>query len=210
MEWSDEYRPLLMQVYFKKPEGVKPMYSRPMVALAMELHVHPKKLYRELFRLRRSAQPSVLRLWKRYAGKPQVLGRDAKKLRKMRGFGTSGAFFDGIDTTLSFERLFIPITSDTTLTPSALVMILNVYFRLTPATMEERTPEIVAVAKELRVGESEVVDVMRIFQTFDPYLRRQAAPPSPMRDACLDVWQRFGNDPEALLSAAAQLAEYWK
>ncbi|MBQ4147965.1 MAG: hypothetical protein II593_08310 [Prevotella sp.] len=40
--WSDEYWLLLMRLYLRKPEGVKPMYSKEMVKLALELHIPPQ------------------------------------------------------------------------------------------------------------------------------------------------------------------------
>jgi hypothetical protein len=209
-EWSDEYRPLLMQVYFKKPEGVKAIYSRPMVDLAMELHIHPKTLYHELFLLRRSDKPSVMRVWKRYAERPQQLRHDVKLLREMDGFGTSGAFFNGVAITLSFERMFMPVAADTPLMPVMLIMILCLYFRLTPITMVEETPEIAVLARQMCVKERDIVEAMMIFQTFDPYLKRSKAAPTPLAAACADVWNRFGNDPEALSATAAQMIDYWK
>jgi hypothetical protein len=172
-DWSDEYRPLLMQVYFKKPEGLKAIFSRPMVSLAMELHIHPRTLYHELFSLRRSARPSVVRLWKRYAERPNQLRRDANQLRAMNGFGTSGAFFNGVAINLSFERMFMPVAAGVALTPAMLIMILNLYFRLTPITMAAETPEIIALARLMNVNERNVVEAMLIFQTFDPYLKRE-------------------------------------
>ena len=39
--WHDDYWLLLMQLYLHKPVGVKPMYSRPMVELSIELHIAP-------------------------------------------------------------------------------------------------------------------------------------------------------------------------
>ena len=34
-KWQDDYWLLLMQVYLRRPVGVKPLYSRDMVALSM-------------------------------------------------------------------------------------------------------------------------------------------------------------------------------
>ena len=39
--WHDEYWLMLIQIYMKKPVGVKPIYSRELVQLGMELHIHP-------------------------------------------------------------------------------------------------------------------------------------------------------------------------
>ena len=37
--WKDEYWLLLLQLYQKKPMGVKPLYSKGMVDLSLELHI---------------------------------------------------------------------------------------------------------------------------------------------------------------------------
>lgn len=42
----------LMQLYLKKPEGVKPLFSRHLIQLSLELHIEPKILYAQMFRLR--------------------------------------------------------------------------------------------------------------------------------------------------------------
>jgi hypothetical protein len=51
--WQDEYWLLLMQLYLKKPEGVKPLYSKGLVNLSMELHIPPQFLYEQMHELRR-------------------------------------------------------------------------------------------------------------------------------------------------------------
>ena len=39
--WNEEYWLLLLQLYQKKPMGVKPLYSKGMVDLSLELHIPP-------------------------------------------------------------------------------------------------------------------------------------------------------------------------
>ena len=46
--WSDEYWLLLLQVYFKKPVGLKPTFARSMVELSLELHISPRVLSEKL------------------------------------------------------------------------------------------------------------------------------------------------------------------
>ena len=46
--WHDDYWLLLMQLYLHKPVGVKPMYSRQMVELSIELHIAPQQLFARL------------------------------------------------------------------------------------------------------------------------------------------------------------------
>jgi len=54
--WSDEYWPLLMQLYLRKPEGVKPVFGRGTVDLAMELHVSPRQLHEKMRMLRQQQE----------------------------------------------------------------------------------------------------------------------------------------------------------
>lgn len=208
--WSDDYWPLLMQLYLRKPAGVKPMYSRDMVGLSLELHIPPQFLYARMFDLRRTGTPRIERLWKTYGNNPKRLARDAGKLRRMRGFCNAETFYDGVEICESFERDFRPIECSPELMPVMLIMILDLYFRLTPATMTDDTPEIVELARMMRIRKDIVVGIMEIFQVCDPYLKRDAPSDSRLLAHCHDVWKRFGNDnPECLSSLAAQLREYF-
>ena len=83
--WSDEYWLLLMQVYLKKPVGVKPLYSQELVSLALELHISPQFLYEQMFRLRRLDTPRLEQLWKTYSKSPKRLERMENLLRRMNG-----------------------------------------------------------------------------------------------------------------------------
>lgn len=73
--WHDEYWLMLIQIYMKKPVGVKPIYSRELVQLGMELHIHPQYLHRMMTKLDEVESPSVKALMDSYAHNP-------KKFRK--------------------------------------------------------------------------------------------------------------------------------
>lgn len=209
--WSDEYWLLLMQLYQRKPAGVKPLYSRGMVELSLELHIHPHYLYEQMFRLRRSDTPRLKRLWATYGENPRRLSRDIKKLRSMAGFSNAALFYDGVAMNESFERDFRPVPSCGGIMPMMLIIILDLYFRLTPATMVRNTPEIVELAKLMGMKADTVVEVLETFQTLDPYLNRKDTEPSPLADECRKIWKRYGNgNPEELSSLAAQLKAYFK
>ena len=62
--WSDEYWLLLMQLYLKKPVGVKPLYSRGIVDLSLDLHIPPEFLHAQMFKLR-MITPRIGRLWEK-------------------------------------------------------------------------------------------------------------------------------------------------
>lgn len=208
--WQDDYWVLLMQLYQQKPVGIKPMYSRRMVELCMELHLAPQFMYEKMFELRNAATPTLKRLWERYADKPKRLSRAANIVRSMVGFSNSSDFYDGVETTDTFEADFRPIAKCDGLMPVMLILILDLYFRLIPATMKDDTPEVHDLAMLLGIKTSVVVDVMDVFQLLDPYLNRNEFMITPLLKPCQQVWQRYGNgNIEQLATLAAQLKEYF-
>lgn len=208
--WSDEYWLLLMQIYLRKPVGIKPLYSKAMVGLSLELHIPPTVLYEQMFKLRQQQQPSIVRLWEKYGNSTAKLARDAKRLRRMAGFNNAEAFYDNVDTNESFEKDFRPINNIPDLMPAMLIMILDLYFRLTPATMVEGTPEITELARTMKIKPGRVVEVMEVFRICDPYLSKGEFMVTPLLVPCRQVWNRLGNgDPARLAALAAQLKDFF-
>lgn len=209
--WNDEYWLLLLQLYLKKPVGMKPLYSRQLVDLSLETHVPPRYLYNQMFRLRHSDSPLLHLLWETYGKQPKKLADDVKKLKRMKGFGKSEKFYDGVEIKETFEKDFRPLPQNKQLKPVMLIMILDLYFRLTPITMSPETPEVRQLAKLLRITPQLVADVMDIFQFCDPYLNRDDMIINPLLLPCQEIWNRYGNDnPETLSALAAQLRDYFK
>ena len=209
--WTDDYWPLVVQLYKKKPVGVKSEHSRAVIELALELHIPPKTLQEQMQALDSHATPSLQRLWDTYADNPRQLTRDVKRLRQMAGFGVGQLFYDGVDTALPFEHDYRPVSADTQITPVMLTEILGLYFQLTTNTMAIETPEVQDMARLLGLKAEEVVDVLKIYQTFDPILRRKALPASPLVDEAQRVWNRYSNEnPEVLQATIDRLAEYFR
>ena len=73
-------------------------------------------------------------------------------------------------------------------------------------------PKIFALGVEaLGLKPEEVVDVLKIYQTFDPILKREPLPHSPLNDEAKLVWQRYSNEaPEVLTTTVERLKEYFK
>lgn len=208
--WTDNHRLLLMQLYLRKPVGMKAMYSKAMVGLSLELHIPPAILYEQMFMLRNRKMPSIARLWEKYGDNTARLARDVKKLKGMAGFNNASEFYDGVETNESFEKDFRPIGGDNELTPVMLIMILELYFRLTPVTMVENTPEVTELARMMKIKPGRVVDVMDAFRICDPYLGRGEFMVTPLLSPCKQIWNRFGNgDPSGLSATAAQLREFF-
>lgn len=210
-KWQDEYWLLLLQLYLQKPVGIKPMYSRGMVDLSLELHIAPNVLFNKMCQIANLETPRVERFWELYGNNPKKLKRAVNLLREMWGFNNALEFYDGVETNESFEKDFRPIAEGTTLTPAALTLILDLYFRLTPITMVAETPEVQELAKLMKQKPEAVVDVLEAFQICDPYLNRKDLAVGDLALACQQVWRRFGNaNPEELASYAEQLKEYFK
>ncbi len=210
-KWQDEYWLLLLQLYLQKPVGIKPMYSRGMVNLSLELHIAPSALFNKMCQIANLETPRVERFWELYGNNPKKLKRAVNLLREMWGFNNAMEFYDGVETNESFEKDFKPIADGATLTPVALTLILDLYFRLTPITMVPETPEVQELAKLIKQKPEAVVEVLEAFMHCDPYLNRKDVVMGDLVLACQQVWRRFGNaNPEELASYAEQLKEYYK
>jgi hypothetical protein len=210
-QWQDEYWLPLMQIYLQKPVGMKPMYSRKMVDLSLELHISPERLLNKMCQIANVETPRVEHFWEIYGNNPQKLARAVKLLREMKGFNNSEAFYDGVEVNESFERDFRPLAENSRFTPVMLILILDLYFRLTPQTMVAETPEVQELARLIKVKSTEVADVMEVLQHCDPYLNRRDVSFDPLLIPCQEIWRRFGNsNVEALASYAEQLKEYFK
>lgn len=209
-KWSDDYWLLLMQIYLQRPVGIKPMYSRKMVDLSMELHIAPNVLFAKMCQIANLETPRVEHIWETYGTNPRKLTRAIKLWREMRGYGHADEFYEGVEVNETFEKDFKPV-SDSNMTPAMLILILDLYFRLTPITMVSETPEIQQLARLLKIKPKEVVEVMEVYQHCDPYLNKKDVMISPLLLPCNDIWRRFGNsDTEQLASFAEQLSEYFK
>ena len=211
VKWQDDYWLLLMEIYLQRPVGVKPMYCRKMVDLSMELHIAPNVLFTKMSQIANLETPRIERIWKTYGSNPKKLARAVSLYRSMKGFNNAGEFYDGVEMNESFEKDFRPIDEDSSLTPVMLILILDLYFRLTPITMVAATPEVQELARLLKLKSQKVADVLEVMQHCDPYLNRKDVTFSPLLLPCQQVWRRFGNaNTEDLVSYAEQLKEYFK
>lgn len=210
-KWQDDYWLLLMQLYLKKPVGIKPIYSKAMIELCIELHIAPQVLFNKMCEIANLQTPRIERIWQEYGKNPRRLSRAVSLLRKMKGFGNDDEFYEGVDIQETFERDFRPVSEDTSITPMMLILVLDLYFRLTPITMVPETPEIQELGRLMKIPAREVADIMDIYQHCDPYLNRKEVVFSPLFPACQDIWQRYGNiDTEQLASYAQQLKAYFR
>lgn len=207
--WKKEYWLLLLQLYQQKPMGVKPLYSKGMVDLSLELHIQPEFLHRQMFQLR-MVTPHITRLWDKYANNPRKLSHDIQLLKKMDGCGNAASFYEGVKVKESFEHDWEPLEAEPSLTPVKLIIILDLYFQLTPITMVPETPEIIDLAKLIKTTPQVIAETMAEFQICDPYLNKGEKSNSILAKACHEIWQRYGNgNPDKLYKLANELKEYF-
>lgn len=208
--WNDDYWLLIMEVYLRRPVGVKPLYSRDMVILSLELHISPQQLRMRMQQLATLDTPRIERFMAIYSGDPKKLRRAVRLLREMKGFGNADEFYEGVELNETFERDFRPLEEDERLTPAALVMVLDLYFKLTPQTMVEQTPEVQQTASLLKLSCEEVTDLLDIYQRCDPFLNRRDVMFSPLMLPCQQVWQRYSGNVQQLANYAEELKEYFR
>ena len=209
--WHDDYWLLLMQLYLLKPVGVKPLYNRQLVDLSLELHIAPQQLHARLCSIANLDTPRIERIWQEYSRNPKRLTRAVQLLRNMMGFNSGGDFFEGVTVQETFERDFLPMDEDNRLKPIMLVLILDLYFQLTPLTMVPETPEVQELAKLMRIPAQLVAEVLEVYQHCDPYLNRRNMSASPLLVPCQQTWQRYGNgDTRQLAADVEAMKEYFK
>ena len=171
--WHDDYWLLLMQIYLQKPVGVKPLYCRTLVDLSIELHIVPQVLHSKMQQIARLETPRIERIWQTYSQNPRRLARAVRLLREMKGFGAADDFYQGVEVAETFEKDFRPLAEDARFTPIMLILILDLYFRLSTITMVTETPEVQDLARLMKVKPADVVEVLEMFQICDPYLNRE-------------------------------------
>ena len=209
--WNDDYWLLLLQLYLRKPVGLKPMYNRDLVNLSLELHIAPQQLHQRLNDIDNLETPRIERIWREYGENSQRLTRAVRLLREMKGFNSAGDVFEGVAIEETLEGDFRPLAEDSRLMPFMLVMILDLYFRLTPATMVKETPEVRDLASLMKIPTTLIVDVLQIFQHLDPYLRHKGEPINALLQPCRQIWERYANmDTDLLAEYAEQLSAYFK
>ena len=186
-------------------------HNRQLVDLSLELHIAPQTLFNKMCQIANLETPRIERIWETYAGNPRKLARAARLLREMKGFNNADLFYAGVETNESFEKDFKPVGGSDHLTPVMLILILDLYFRLTPITMVPETPEIQELARLMKLKPREIAEVMEVLQHCDPYLSRKDVFTHELLAPCKEIWRRFGNsDTEELSSYSEELKEYFK
>lgn len=212
--WTNDLWPLVIKAYLSAPTGPKSNCSRPVVDLAMQLHMKPADIVDRLKTVDAHKNPMVERLLVHYQAHPKKLKRDAERLAAMSGFGNSGAFYDGVDTAeAGFERFYRPIDG-TSFTPAMLTILLNLYFRLVPATMVATTPEVIDMAHRTQLTVDQVLEVLHTFLYVDPCAKSRTddalAEFAPITRLCRETWRTHDDgNPMLVAEEAEKFLQYY-
>lgn len=208
--WNDDYWLYVMQLYMRRPVGVKPLYSKAAVELSLELHVHPKEIMARQRQIESLSTKRIERIWDEYGDNPKKLSRAVRLLRSMQGFGSGQDFYKGVEVAESFEPDFRPINGSRLL-PITFVIVLDLYYRLTPITMVAETPEVVAMARLTGQPAATIAHILQLFLHLDPFIPRKSADPSdPLLPHARKAWQQYGNaDTDTLAHVAENLKAYY-
>lgn len=211
--WNDENLLFLMQLYLEEPVGLKPLYSRSLVNLSLDLHIEPQLILKKMQEIEESKDktPSLKFLWDTYSDDKEKLDEAVRKIRKMRGFGKPEKFYKNVKTVSSFESMFLPIEGYKNIIPVMLIMVLKVYPTILPTAMEVTTPEIVDLSKLLGIKPKSVLKIMTTFLQCDPIMNRKKDEDDALYKACLEVWREYANDtPDKLRKKVEELKDYFE
>ena len=212
--WNDEYWPFIVQLYLKNPAGIKPMLSKSVVDLSLELHILPSEIYARLLSIDKLDTPRIKRIWRTYSVSPRKLNKAVRTLRNMNGFGMGEQFYEGVAMSESFEHDLRAIEGEGDLMPVTLIPVLHLYFLLIPMTMECHTPEVRELGRLLKQKPETIVRVLHTFLLCDPFVagkegdKEPEAPTPSLLAACKDIWQRYANiAPDELEDIAVSLRQ---
>lgn len=209
--WQEEYWLLLLRVYLQKPVGIKSCYSPKMVELALNIGLHPQLLHQKMEQLVAHKSRSLEQLWNTFSEDKKALSEAIKQIKKMEGFHYPQAFYHNVAIKETWQKDFSPISKELPYLPIQLIIILELYFRLTPLTISTNTPEVKQLATQLKLTTDDVVDILKTFMLCDPYLNKPKEPNKPLFKHCLLIWQRYGNlEPTVWGQEADALKDYFK
>ena len=180
----------------------------------MQLHLKPADIVDRLDTVHTHSNAQVERLLVHYTAHPKLLRRDAGLLASMSGFGNSSAFYDGVATAEPhFVRMYRPMHG-TPYTPAMLTVMLDLYFRLVPATMVPTTPEVVDMARRTGLAVEQVIEVLHTFLYIDPCARHRdgSAPACAalLTTLCGNVWHDLDDgNPMTVAREAEKYLQYY-
>lgn len=192
VKWTKEESILVLDLYFKKPVGMKKKDSLQIFDLAKTIGRTPNAVYRRMYDFLRwyptipllfyddmeDENDSFQPFWNEYF-------LDSKKLHK------------DAESFLSDIRVY-------TLT-------LYLYFHLIPDTMAPKVPEVVALAKMVKRPPAFIVEILHNYLSCDPFMCGKVPQAScTLQKICRLIWERYDKNASKLTAATEYITAYYK
>ncbi len=192
VKWTKEESILVLDLYFKKPVGMKKKDSLQILDLAKTIGRSPSAVYRRMYEFLRWYPTIPLPFYDDLEDESDPFQPfwngyflDLKKLHK------------DAESFLSDIRVY-------TLT-------LHLYFQLIPDTMTPKVPEVIALAKMVKRPPALIVEILHNYLSCDPFMRGKAPQASTsLHKLCRIIWERYEKNSLMLNAAFDYIAAYYR
>lgn len=190
-KWTKEESVLVLDLYFKKPVGIKEKDSPLILDLAQTIGRTPNAVYRRMYGLLR---------W--YPAIPLLFHDDLdEEDDPFQPF--LNEYFINRKKLHKDAALFLSNIRIYTLT-------LHLYFHLVPSTMVPKVPEVASLAKLVGRKQDFIVEILRNYLSCDPFMQGKVPiPTTTLQRPCRLMWERYGKDANKLNAAAQYITEYY-
>ena len=180
-QWSKEESILVLNLYMTKPIGLKAADSDPVVNLAQLLGRTPEALCRRM---------QWFRQWY------PVLPFDADE--NIYTDENPAIWSDYFNRPQKARREAPAILKEFCIG----TLTLNLYFQLIISTMNEKVPEVIALAKLVKRPIKTVVSLLHDYASLDPFLKGNQPEPRPVSPVTRLLWERYADDMDKLSRVA--------
>lgn len=188
-QWTKEESILVLALYFSKPAGIKTSETEEVIHLARILGRTPDAVYKRMLRFQQ---------W--YPVLPFDTNEDLYSEE-------NPAMWEGY---FQAPGKAIDEAADIAIRLCAGTLILNLYFQLIIGTMNEKSPEVIELAKFIRQSPSEVVRILHVYASFDPFVK-VAHEEQDVADLSLyhRLWTLYEDDLDKLSYTAKYIASHY-
>ncbi|WP_106485218.1 hypothetical protein [Bacteroides sp. Marseille-P3684] len=81
-------------------------------------------------------------------------------------------------------------------------LVLNLYFQLIISTMNEKVPEVMALARQVKRPAKEIVALLHVYAALDPFVKDHPADDLAIPSVYRQLWSRYADDMDKLSRVA--------
>lgn len=188
-QWTKEEAMLVLALYFSRPAGIKASDDEEVIYLAHILGKTPDAIYRRMIKFQQ---------WY------PVLPFDTnEELYTDENPAIWDIYFHHPDKAIDEATTTITLLCAGTL-------ILNLYFQLIIGTMNEKSPEVIELAKFTKLPVSEIVRILHIYASFDPFVKSKSDErPDNLSSIYHRLWELYKDDLDKLYNNAKYIENHY-